>query len=183
VRAKHVDVRVVAATNRDLWRDAQDGRFRQDLYFRVAVFPIRIPPLRDRPTDLLALAEHFLVRHARDPAAGHPLSPDAIALLQSYRWPGNVRELENEIQRALALARPGEALTPEHFSDRLAAPFDAVEVQRGPEEPLRETLARIEAWLIRRALAANGGRRARTARELGITREGLYKKMQRFGIE
>ncbi len=183
-RARPVDVRVVAATNRDLWREARAGRFREDLYYRLAVFPIHLPPLRERPGDLLALAEHFLTLHGR--AEGKPdvvLSPEATRLLQTHRWPGNVRELENEIQRALALSRPGETLTPLHFSERLSTILEPIDAAVQPGESLRETLGRIEAWLIRRCLDAHTGRRAETARNLGVTREGLYKKMKRFGIE
>jgi len=183
-RSRRVDVRVVAATNRDLWSDAQAGTFRQDLYFRLAVFPIHVPPLRERPEDLLALAHHFLAAHAR--AEERPesrLSRDACHLLQAYTWPGNVRELDNEIQRALALAESGEALAPHHFSRRLFGPIDPEHTDLRPGETLRDSMARVEAWLIRRALADHDGRRAETARRLSITREGLYKKMKRLGIQ
>ena len=110
------------------------------------------------------------------------LSAESRQLLQSYGWPGNVRELENEIQRALAVAEPGSELTPAQFSARLFEVLEPVQAVVQPGESLRETLARVEAWLIRRSLDANSGRRATTARLLGITREGLYKKMKRHGI-
>ncbi len=182
--SRRIDVRVVAATNRDLWREALAGRFREDLYYRLAVFPIHVPPLRERPTDIQPLAEHFLALHAhRERSPRSRLAADALQLLQSYRWPGNVRELENEIHRALILAERGETLAPERFSERLFGILEPVEASVEPGESLRETLARIEAWLIRRALAANGGRRTQTARGLGITREGLYKKMKRLNVE
>ncbi len=183
-RTRRVDVRVVAATHRDLRRAAQDGGFREDLFYRLAVFPIRLPPLRERPRDVLPLARHFLGLHGR--AEGKPdaaLSSDAERLLLSHRWPGNVRELENEIQRALAFADPGQPLGPDCFSDHLCDVVEPVETFAEPGETLRETLSRIEAYLVRRALDTNGGRRAQTARRLGITREGLYKKMRRLGIE
>ena len=183
-RSRRVDVRVIAATNRDLRREASAGDFRADLYYRLAVFPIHIPPLRQRPADVLPLAEHFLELHGRADRRSHPtLTNAATHLLQSYRWPGNVRELENEIQRALAVANGAPELTPAHFSERLieiAAPVDA---SIEPGETLRESLGRIEAWLLRRALDAHAGRRAATARHLGITREGLYKKMKRLNVE
>jgi Nif-specific regulatory protein len=177
-RSRSVDVRVVAATNRDLWREGAAGGFRPDLYFRLAVFPIHIPPLRERAGDVLRLARHFLELHGR--AEGKPgvhLSPEAERLLDAHPWPGNVRELENEIQRALALAEPGETLSPEHFSERLRAILPPIEASLHPGDTLRETLDRVEAWLIREALAAHGGRRAQTARRLGVTREGLYNYM------
>ncbi len=111
------------------------------------------------------------------------LSPEATRLLQTHRWPGNVRELENEIQRALALSRPGETLTPLHFSERLSTILEPIDAAVEPGESLRDTLGRVEAWLIRRCLDAHGGHRAETARMLGVTREGLYKKMKRLNIE
>ena len=183
-RTRSVDVRVVAATNRDLRAETETGAFREDLYYRLAVFPIRLPPLRERPGDVVPLAEHFLALHGQQ--EGKPevhLSAAAERLLQSHRWPGNVRELENEIQRALALAEPGEALTPDHFSERVAGLLEPVEANLRAGDSLRETLGRVEAWIIRGALDANGGRRAATARRLGVTREGLYKKMKRLNVE
>jgi Nif-specific regulatory protein len=182
-RARPVDVRVIAASNRDLWSEVRGGRFREDLFYRLAVFPIHVPPLRERPGDIVALAESFLDLHGRrERKAGVTLSRDAAHVLEAYRWPGNVRELENEIQRALALAEPAETLTPAHFSQRVFDLTESVEAATRPGETLRESMQRIEALLLRRALDAHGGRRAATARSLGITREGLYRKMQRFGI-
>ena len=177
-RARKVDVRVIAASNRDLWHDAAEGRFRQDLYYRLAVFPIHVPPLRERPGDIRALAEHFLAVHARaEGRAVDRLTRDATHLLESYHWPGNVRELENEIQRALALAREGEPIAPSHLSKRLFGVTESVETNARLGETLRQSLARVEALLIRRALAEHDGRRAATARALSITREGLYNQM------
>jgi Nif-specific regulatory protein len=182
-RARPVDVRLVAATNRQLRMETAAQRFRVDLYYRLAVFPITVPPLRDRPEDVLPLCTHFLALHgAREGKDGCTLSRDAASLLLAYGWPGNVRELENEVQRALALAEPGEPLVAAHFSERLASVLEPVEATGTGDETLRQTLGRIEAWLIRRALDAHGGRRAVTARRLGITREGLYKKMQKYSI-
>jgi DNA-binding NtrC family response regulator len=108
------------------------------------------------------------------------IGPRDGRLLEAHRWPGNARELENEIQRALVLAEPGESLAPAHFSERIGRSLEAVEhvqAELRSGETLRETLARVETWLLRRALEANQNQRARTARQLGITREGLYKKM------
>jgi DNA-binding NtrC family response regulator len=184
-RARRVDVRVVAATNRDLRAEVEAGRFRDDLYWRLAVFHLVVPPLRERREDVLPLARHFLCRHAADPRRAPELAPDAADLLTLYPWPGNVRELENEMQRALALLEPGEGLAARHLSDRLneaLRPAREAGVAPGGPETLRVQMARLEAWLLRRALDAHGGRRAATARTLGITREGLYKKMRRFGI-
>jgi transcriptional regulator with PAS, ATPase and Fis domain len=184
-RPRKVDVRLVAATNRDLRFEVQSGRFREDLYYRLAVFPIAVPPLRARSEDVLPLAEHFLALHGtREGKRGCAFTPEATRLLLSYHWPGNVRELENEVQRALALAEPGQLLDRDLLSPRLQGVLEPIEgAAIAPGETLRESMARVEAWLIRRALERCEGRRAETARRLGITREGLYKKMRRFEIE
>ena len=179
--SRRVDVRVLAASNRDLWRQAQAGAFRADLFYRLAVFPIAMPALRERRGDILPLAARFLTLHG-DAAQPCPLAPEAARLLEGYAWPGNVRELENEIQRALALAAPGAPLEPGHFSARLREPLEPIATPLPTGESLRDNLDRVEAWLIRRELDAHGGRRAETARRLAITREGLYKKMKRLGI-
>jgi len=185
-RPRRIDVRVVAATNRSLQDEIARGAFREDLYWRLAVFHVAVPPLRERREDVLPLGEHFLRRHgARDGKPGCRLAPDAIDLLLLHAWPGNVRELENEIQRALALVEPGEAIAAHHLSERVRGVLEAIEgaaVVPGAET-LAAQMARLEAWVIRRALAAHGGRRAATARALGITREGLYKKLRRLRIQ
>ena len=183
-RAKRVDVRWVAATNRDLRSEVASGHFRADLYYRLAVFPIDVPPLRERAEDVAPLAGHFLALHGhREGKPGCHFTPAAERLLASYAWPGNVRELENEVQRVLALAKPNEAIDAPVLSQRLHGVLEAVDASVEPGETLHESLQRVEAWLIRRALERTGGRRAQTARGLGITREGLYKKMKRLGIE
>jgi transcriptional regulator with PAS, ATPase and Fis domain len=182
-RTRRIDVRVVAATNRDLRFEVSNGHFREDLFYRLAVFPISVPPLRRRPEDVLPLVEHFLHRHGRrERKPGCHVSRDAAHLLLSYSWPGNVRELENEVQRALALSEPGEEITPDVLSDSVTRILEPVQAVMREGESLQETLQRIESWLLRRALEAHDGHRTRTARRLGITREGLYKKMKRFGI-
>ena len=183
-RPQAIDVRVIAATNESLMERVTAGRFRQDLYYRLAVFPLEVPPLRERTADIQSLAQHFLQIHGeREKKPDCRLSGAAMRLLESYRWPGNVRELENEIQRALPLAEPGEVIGPRLLSPRVVGLVEAVRRAPGSSETLRETLDSIEAWLIRRALSHNGGRRAATARKLGVTREGLYKKMKRLHIE
>ena len=185
-RSRKIDVRVVAATNRSLTAEVASSRFREDLFYRLAVFRIDVPPLRDRREDVLPLAEHFLRRHGeREEKRGCHLSRESADLLLAHAWPGNVRELENEMHRALALAENGEAIDVRHLSDRLQEtlrPLREIGACDGPET-LRAQLGRLEAWLLRRALDAHANRRAATARTLGITREGLYKKMRRFGIE
>ncbi len=179
-----VDVRVVAATNRDLREAIRTGAFREDLYYRLAVIELDIPPLRERREDIPILVDHFLGLHRRpktDELA--ELTPEALSLLTSHHWPGNVRELENEIQRAVAMAPPDERIGREWLSARVRSGVAPVVAEtRWEVESLRETLRRVEAWVIRQALQRNGGHRTQTARALGITREGLYKKMKRLGI-
>jgi Nif-specific regulatory protein len=183
-QARRVDVRLIAATNRDLRKEVAKGSFREDLYYRLAVFPIAVPPLRSRREDILPLAEHFLAQHGENEGTpGCRLAPEAARLLATHTWPGNVRELENEMQRCLALVEAGELITPDLLSDRIAGITEPVGAVTREGETLREALERVEGWLIRRSLDAHGGRRAATARRLGITREGLYKKMKRLGIE
>jgi len=174
-RTRRIDVRVIAATNRNLRFEVSNGHFREDLFYRLAVFPIPVPPLRKRPEDVLPLVEHFLHRHGRrERKPGCRVSREAAHLLLSYSWPGNVRELENEVQRALALSEPGGEITPALLSDSVTRIIEPVAAVMREGESLQETLQRVEAWLLRRALEAQGGHRTRTARRLGITREGLY---------
>ncbi len=185
-RSRDVDVRIVAATHRNLQHEVARGRFREDLFFRLHVFPIHLTPLRERPEDVLPLAEHFLALHGRaEGRAGSSLSSAARRRLLAHRWPGNVRELENQIQRALVLAEPEETLTEAHFDGMIsveAPPPELADLDLPEDEPLADTLARIEAWLLRGALDRHAGHRTATARTLGLTREGLYKKMKRHGI-
>jgi transcriptional regulator with PAS, ATPase and Fis domain len=182
-KTRSIDVRVIAATNRDLRFEVSNGHFREDLFYRLAVFPIPVPPLRKHPEDILPLVEHFLRLHGRRERKPEcRVSRDAANLLLSYSWPGNVRELENEVQRALALSERGGEITPDLLSESITRIIEPVAAVMREGEGLRETLHRVEAWLLRRALEAHDGHRTRTARRLGITREGLYKKMRRLGI-
>jgi len=183
-RSLRVDVRVIAATNRSLREESLAGRFREDLFYRLAVFPLRVPPLRERPEDIVQLAQHFLARYGeRDGKPGCRLAHASAHLLVSYKWPGNVRELENEMQRSLALAEAGEVISPGLLSERVLSLKDPLEAAARPGDTLRDSMARVESWLIRRSLERNEGHKTATARQLGVTREGLYKKMKRLGIE
>ncbi|MED5261037.1 MAG: sigma 54-interacting transcriptional regulator [Myxococcota bacterium] len=182
-RPRPIQARVIAATNRSLHDEAERGHFRRDLYYRLAVFPIPIPPLRARPEDVLALASHFLEKYARrDGKTGCFLPPETRAQLQSYPWPGNVRELENQVQRAVALADPGTALAPDFFFPQIGTPACSSPESSSGAGNLRAECDRFEATFIRRALEQHGGRKSETARALGVTREGLYKKMKRLGV-
>jgi Nif-specific regulatory protein len=183
-RTRRVDVRVIAATNRELKREVGRGAFRADLYYRLAVFPIRVPPLRERRGDVLLLARHFLALHGeREGRPGCRLAADAASWLAAHPWPGNVRELENEMQRVLALSESGDEIPAERLSLGVSELSEPAVIALAESEPLRVSLARFEGWLLRRTLTRHGGRRSETARALGITREGLHKKLKRLGVE
>jgi transcriptional regulator with PAS, ATPase and Fis domain len=180
-RETRVDVRVIAATNRNLAGEVESGAFRRDLYYRLHVFPIALPPLRARAEDLAGLAAAFLARR-RGPGGPTRIAPDALRLLETYAWPGNVRELENEIARVCAHAAGEPEITAAMLSPEIRGMRPALPAS-GASELLRETMARFEAWVLARALERHAGRRVSTARALGITREALYKKLRRFGMQ
>ena len=172
---RKVNVRVLAATNADLEADVETGRFRRDLYYRLNVFPIRLPALRDRAEDVPALAEHFLrVYRERARRAVPGISPEALHHLRSYPFPGNVRELENEIERAVTLADPGQPIGPEHLSDRLRQdPAGAAAPQT-----LGEAIEQLKRRMIEDALRECGSK-TRAAERLGLTRQSLQQMMRR----
>jgi DNA-binding NtrC family response regulator len=178
-----IDVRIVAATNVDLEEAVEKGRFRRDLYFRLNVIPIEVPPLRARGTDVVFLAQRFIARHgvqAGKRVSG--LSPAAAERLLAYSWPGNVRELQNCIERAVALAEGEriavadlpESVREHHRPDVMQAPSDASQLV---------TLQEVERRYIRRVLEAVGGHRAKAARILGLDRKTLYRKLGRAGTQ
>jgi two-component system response regulator HupR/HoxA len=182
-RTQQVDVRVIAATNRDLEAEVAGGRFREDLYYRLATIPLHVPPLRKRPMDIPLLAECILRRAAEQ--LGHPaaaFAPGVLPCLEGYRWPGNVRELMNEIQRMLALS-DGPLLGLDLLAPqiRMAGP-----AQTPPEGPgggaLKARVDSLESAALRDALARHGGNISRAAQELGLSRLGLRKKMARLGM-
>jgi two-component system nitrogen regulation response regulator NtrX len=176
-----VDVRVLAATNKDLPSEIRFGRFREDLYFRLNVIPIFVPPLRDRAEDILLLAEHFVTELARE-YGRRPKRFDAGAAtgLRSYRWPGNVRELRNVIERLMIMV-PGDTITMADLSF-LAGPVVAAVSVPGTIVPLHEARDQFERDYILRALSAQQGNISRTAEALGVERSNLYRKMRSFGI-
>jgi transcriptional regulator with GAF, ATPase, and Fis domain len=172
-RTQTVDVRFVAATNRNLEQEAREGRFREDLLYRLNTVTLDLPPLKKRPGDVLPLFYHFLEREARKAARPVPeATPRLERVLQSYDWPGNVRELENETRRLLALTPQGLPLTADRLSPRLTS----------VASPSEATLADREKELVELHLRLAGGNRTRAAESLGISREGLRKKMKRFGL-
>jgi DNA-binding NtrC family response regulator len=174
-----VDVRVIAATHRDLPGLIRDGRFREDLFYRLDVVPLAVPPLRERLADIVPLAEHFL---AVASAGSTPkrLAADAAARLLAHDWPGNVRELRNATERVSALVRRSVVTGADlgFLSDR-AAPLDTDWLGG----TLPEAVARLETEMISRALAASHGNRAQAAERLGIRRQLLYEKIARYGLD
>ena len=177
-----VDTRVVLATNEDLDKCVEEGTFRQDLYYRVNVINIELPSLRERPSDVPLLAQHFLEEMAED--AGKSVSgftPQAMEALQRYAWPGNVRELQNFVERAVLLGK-GELVDVVDLPSQLTAgaPLDLTPVQG---RTLKEALAGPERQIILEVLQAKQWNRNATAESLGINRTTLYKKMKRLGLE
>jgi two-component system, NtrC family, response regulator HupR/HoxA len=172
---RRVDIRVIAATNADLEADVAAGRFRRDLYYRLNVFPIRLPPLRERTGDISALADHFLRQACRRARRAVPaVGADALQLLQTYPWPGNVREMENELERAVALADTGRPLGPVHLSERIAAGAGAVATVR----TLNEAVEALKRRMIEDALHECGSK-TRAAERLGLTRQSLQQMLRR----
>jgi len=176
---RKVDVRTIAATNRELDKEIEAGRFREDLYYRLSVFPIALPALRERSSDIPLLAAHLLEKHAEGPPG---ITPDAMDAMTRYDWPGNVRELENEIERALVLTPQGEAIARDVLSERVRG-AGAGGTERRREGELRDAVVAVEQEMIRSALELSRGNKTRTARQLGITRWTLLKKMKDYGME
>ncbi len=185
-RPARVDVRVLAATNRDLAAQVHQGRFREDLYYRLNVVGVRLPPLRERQDEIPALAERLLARHAvRIAATPHRLSARALELLRRYRWPGNVRELENALERALVLAED-EEIGPESLPDAVqhAVEPEPVPAQLDPDDLSVKRAQRVlEADLIRRALEHTGGNRTRAAELLELSPRALLYKIREYKLE
>lgn len=192
-RPQFVDVRVVAATNANLEQLVADGRFREDLYYRLTVIPLQVPPLRERREEIPLLVEHFLDKFSHE--LQKPLlrvAEETLEYLVLYRWPGNVRQLANEVRRMVALAEPGAVLMPEHLSavisaSRRTVPADQLvleptEMVMRIDQPLAAATEHLERALIQRALKSCG-KVDDAARLLGLSRKGLYLKRQRLGIE
>jgi two-component system response regulator AtoC len=183
-----VDIRIIVATNKDLQKQVEQSKFRDDLYYRLNVINIHMPPLRDRKEDIPSLVEHFLAKH-RYSATAQPaaISEEAIRRLMEYNWPGNVRELENVIERAVVLSR-GQIITSRElpFGDH-----DAVEGEEGEGEGdakgdssfFKKSVAQFEKDLIMKALRDANGNRSKAAEMLGIYRRLLYAKIKEYGLE
>ncbi len=174
--SRKVDVRVIAATNADLEADIRAGNFRQDLYYRLNVFPIPLPPLREHPEDIPTLADHFLKKYRTRARRAVPgISPEALRCLGAYPFPGNVRELENEIERAVMLADDGKPLRPEHLSERVR---HGVTAPGGEARTLNDAIEELKRRMIEDALRECGSK-TRAAERLGLTRQSLQQMLRR----
>jgi len=181
VQTRPVDIRFVAATHKNLESEIEGGRFRLDLFYRLKVVCIEIPPLRHRPEDVASLFALFLKKAGR-PERMIRITERALACLQAWSWPGNVRELENEVLRFLALHEDAPVIRVDHLSPEIQA-SRAKKTGAGDLGTLRELSQAneiLERYLIRKAIAASAGQKAAAARRLGLSRQGLYKKIQRY---
>ena len=188
------DVRVIAATNANLDALVTDGRFREDLFYRLNIVHLHIPPLRERRIEIPALAHHYLERYGLEYSKGSlRLAEETMEYLVLYRWPGNVRQLANEMRRVAALCEPGAVVMPEHLSPTIAASrrtvpasergLDPIEVVVRLDQPLAAATEHLERTMLQHALKECGGRMEETAARLGLSRKGLYLKRQRLGID
>jgi DNA-binding NtrC family response regulator len=185
-RPQRVDVRVVAATNADLESRVSDGKFREDLFYRLSVIRIHVPPLRERREEIPHLSTFFL-REAceRLGKPGVRLTAETLDIFDTFPWPGNVRQLRNEVQRAVAMASPQGSITPELLSGAFGTqvlPSDTDGRSRHRRTTLAAAVEKIEREMIQSALERSAGNISETARTLGLTRRGLYLKMDRLGV-
>jgi DNA-binding NtrC family response regulator len=189
-----VDVRIITATNADLDGLVAQGRFREDLFYRLNIVRLHVPPLRERRVEIPALANHYLDKYGVECGKRDlRLAEDTMEYLVLYRWPGNVRQLANEMRRMAALAENGAVLMPEHLSPEIAASrrtipasertLDSTEVVVRMDQPMPAAVQHLERAMIQYALTRCGGRMEETAAMLGLSRKGLYLKRQRFGLE
>ncbi|MBJ6762893.1 sigma 54-interacting transcriptional regulator [Myxococcaceae bacterium JPH2] len=182
---KEVDVRVIAATHKDLGELVKRGEFREDLFYRINVIRLQLPPLRERRDDLPVLIDHFLRKHHRPGQQARGLAPDALGILGAYTWPGNIRELENEIERLLVLGGDQDTIPGDLLSSRIR---DAVVPGGGPfvapraHGKLHEAVEALEREMIHQGLVRTRNNKSRLARELGISRSNLILKIARYGL-
>jgi transcriptional regulator with GAF, ATPase, and Fis domain len=183
-RPRQVDVRLICASNRDLMEEVRERHFREDLYYRISVFPIRIPPLRERREDIPLLVAHLLdhsIVRLRKPVRG--IRREALAKLVAYGWPGNVRELQNETERAVALAPEGGEITTDHLSDRILRPSTVNIAVPASATSLREARHAFERDYVIEVIRQNGGNLTHAATALGISRQMLHRKLKELEIK
>jgi DNA-binding NtrC family response regulator len=189
-----VDVRVIAATNADIDSLVSQGRFREDLFYRLNIVRLHVPPLRERRVEIPALANHYLAKAAQENGKGDlRLAEETMEYLVLYRWPGNVRQLANEMRRLVAFAEAGAVIMPEHLTAEIAASrktipaservLEPTEIVVRLDQPMAAAVQHVEQAQIQWAMKKSGGGLEETAALLGISRKGLYLKRQRFGIE
>jgi Nif-specific regulatory protein len=179
-----VDFRLITSSNRDLQEEVKKGNFREDLFYRIQIFPIVLPPLRHRKEDIPLLAAHFLEKFAkRFNKTAARLTPYALELLFQYEWPGNIRELENEIERALTLAGDDMEIREKYLSEKIRGPAEYDVIIDENEITLQEATVRIERQMVMQALRKTGGNRSQAAKILGLTRQGLFNKIERYHIK
>jgi DNA-binding NtrC family response regulator len=181
-KERKVDVRVVTATNRPLADMVAEGTFREDLYYRLNLVTIKLPPLRERREDIPLLAEHFLVRNGARSNYRPSLRADTIKILSEYRWPGNIRELENEIERAMLMAGGVDEIEPSHLSTHVREGALAPRKAGGVVGSLKVAVEELERAMIASALEQTGGNKSEAARILGIARSNLIAKAQSYGL-
>jgi DNA-binding NtrC family response regulator len=186
-----VDVRVVAATNADLETLVGEGRFREDLFYRLNVVRLKVPPLRERREEIPPLIDHYLRRFSEELKKGRlTLDDETLEFLLLYAWPGNVRQLVNEVRRLVAFSEVDGTLTPALLSPEIQscrrtirlAPGDEPEIRIRMDQPLNEAIEVIEQAMVRRALERAHGNYENAARLLGISRKGLFLKRRRWGM-
>jgi two-component system NtrC family response regulator len=172
-----VDVRVIAATHRDLEEMIKRGEFREDLYYRISVYPVQLPPLRDRGEDLTLLLQHFIEKYGHERGVG--FTPEAIEILRRYPWPGNVRELENVVERALVLVKSGD-IGPDALPSNIRGENVGIFPGEIPEDGIM--IEELEVELIRKALKKADGNQTKAAKYLGISRPTLIYRMEKYGL-
>ena len=178
-RSIEVNVRIVTATNKDLNKEVEAGRFREDLFYRINVFPLNLPPLCERTGDIDLLVEYFIDRfNSKLDKSIEGVEPAAMERLRAYKWPGNIRELQNEVERAVLLSDDAQKLSAEALSERVSGMIE-LPVEIGP---LKETMSRLEERYIIRALKQHNNNRTHTAKTLGISRQALTTKLHKYGI-
>jgi len=185
-QVKEVDVRLIAATHKDLSQLVKQGSFREDLFYRINVIRIHVPPLRERKDDIPILVDHFLRKHHREGQRARSLSPEASDILTVYAWPGNIRELENEIERLLVLGSDLEVIPADLISARIrdSVPEGAKLLARRRESgKLNDLIEKLERETIREGLRRTGHNKSRLARDLGISRSNLILKISKYGLE
>ncbi len=183
-RGRTVNVRIIASTNRNLKEEVRKGNFREDLYYRINVFPIKLPPLRERREDIPLLALHFLEKYGvKLNRPGREMGPRVVELLTRFEWRGNVRELENEIERVLTLAGESAKIKLEYLSEKIHLYHKEKRLMKKPKGTLPQMVERIEKQMVREALRKHKGNRSKAARTLGVTRQGLLNKISRYNID